>query len=416
MKVVFLNPIAELGGAERSLLDLLWSLRATEPDLQLEVLAFQPGPLLAAVAALGVAARVVEMPDAQTRLGDSGLGLRTLTDLGRGLAAAPGFAHFLHRLRNEIRASSPDILHSNGLKAHLLGAWVRPSGVPLVWHLRDFLSTRPVMRRILPRFESRAAAAIGISEAVSSDARIVLRKVPVQTVLNAVRTHDFADLAVEPADLDRLAGLESSPSSTVRIGMLATHASWKGHALFLEVARRVSGRRVRFYLVGGPLYVTSGSQTETASLQASVTGAALGGSCGLIPFQQDPRPIYRALDVVVSASTRPEPFGRTVAEAMAAGRTVVAPDSGGIPEQIADGVTGRLYRPGDAAALAGILTELVASPQDRARLGEAAARHAAVQLDARRLGRQVLEVYRGVVRASVTDASARETRSAGRRR
>ena len=97
MKVLFVNPIGELGGAERSLLDLLWSLRGAELGLQLEVVTLRPGPLLAATAALGVPARVIEMPDAHTRLGDSGIGLQTFADLARGLTAAPVFARFLQR-------------------------------------------------------------------------------------------------------------------------------------------------------------------------------------------------------------------------------------------------------------------------------------------------------------------------------
>jgi glycosyltransferase involved in cell wall biosynthesis len=103
--------------------------------------------------------------------------------------------------------------------------------------------------------------------------------------------------------------------------------------------------------------------------------------------------VYRALDIVVNASTRPEPFGRTVAEALAAGRTVVAPSAGGILEQISDGETGRLYPAGDATALASILGSLVASPEERRRLGAAAARHALSHLDAARLGPEVLGVY-----------------------
>jgi glycosyltransferase involved in cell wall biosynthesis len=68
----------------------------------------------------------------------------------------------------------------------------------------------------------------------------------------------------------------------------------------------------------------------------------LGERVGVVPFQRDIAPIFAALDIVVHASTKREPFGRVVAEGMSAGRAVVAVGAGGILEQIEDGKTGLL--------------------------------------------------------------------------
>jgi glycosyltransferase involved in cell wall biosynthesis len=59
-------------------------------------------------------------------------------------------------------------------------------------------------------------------------------------------------------------------------------------------------------------------------------------------------------------------------EAMATGLAVVASDISGIPELIRHGVTGILVPPGDAAAIAGAIAGLSASPAQRQRLGAAA--------------------------------------------
>src|SRR6185437_8182985 len=77
---------------------------------------------------------------------------------------------------------------------------------------------------------------------------------------------------------------------------------------------------------------------------------------------------YAALDVMVHASTQPEPFGRTAIEAMAAGVPVVAAAGGGISEVIEDGLSGLLTPPGDAGALARALADLHARPELRAAL------------------------------------------------
>ena len=62
-------------------------------------------------------------------------------------------------------------------------------------------------------------------------------------------------------------------------------------------------------------------------------------------------------DVVVSASTDPEAFGRVTAEALAMGRLVVATDHGGSRETVVPGDTGWLVRPGDPEDLAIAITE-----------------------------------------------------------
>jgi glycosyltransferase involved in cell wall biosynthesis len=398
LRILYLNPIGELGGAERSLIDLLRSLQDHDRSLELSVLTLAEGPLIDAVRTLGIEVRVVPLPKALARLGDSGLGLGSLGD-GLGAAVAlPAFARFALHLRREIRSFSPRILHSNGLKTHVLAAWLRPPSTTVVWHLRDFLSSRKVMRLVLPRLEARASVGICISEAVARDARHSLRRLPLVTVLNGVDTRALSDPSVVPLDLDGLAGLPAGGPGTIRIGLLATHARWKGHQLLLEAAARVPDPGARFYVVGGPIYTTRGSETDLADLRRQITELGLAGRCGLVPFQVDPRGVYRALDIVVNASTRAEPFGRTVAEALATGRVVVGPSAGGVPEQISDGVTGRLYAPGDVGALARTLRTLVSSPEERLRIGSAAAAHASACLDSRRLGAQVLEAYEGVIR------------------
>jgi glycosyltransferase involved in cell wall biosynthesis len=249
------------------------------------------------------------------------------------------------------------------------------------------------MRSVLPHLETRASVGICISDAVARDARRVLKHLPLATVLNGVNTRAFADQTVAPIDLDTLAGLPAGGTDTVRIGLLATQARWKGHRHFLDAAALLADPKARFYVVGGAIYTTGRSETDIKSLKLEIARLGLSTRFGLVPFQVDPRGIYRALDIVVNASTRPEPFGRTIAEALASGRAVVGPAAGGIPEQIVDGVTGRLYPLGDTRALVSTLMELIASPEERWRLGSAGAEQAKSLLDSRRLGPEVLSVY-----------------------
>jgi glycosyltransferase involved in cell wall biosynthesis len=388
MKVLFVNPIGQLGGAEHALLDLISSLKDCAPSVQASLLTFENGPLLDEAAALGAATVVVPLPESVAKLGDSG-GIDVLASL----LASVRSAAWLPELRKNLLAEQPDLIHTNGFKAHALVAMTRPK-LPLVWHLHDFLSTRPLMSRVLPRLKRQASLALAVSDAVARDARELLSPLPVVTVLNAVRTANFQGPHLLPADLDALANLQPAPPGTTRVGLVATLASWKGHDLFLEAVSGLTTRAARFYLVGGGLYSTAGSQRTLAELGQRIVSLGLEGRAGIIPFQRSIARVYAALDVVVHASTKPEPFGRVVAEAMSAGRTVIAAASGGVLEQIENERTGFLFPLGDVLALRERLDQVVSSDTLRTRIATAATSHARSHLDANRLGVAIHDVHK----------------------
>src|SRR5262249_15351528 len=162
-----------------------------------------------------------------------------------------------------------------------------------------------------------AAGAIAVSEAVGRDVRGLLPGLPTRVIGNAIDVNAFSPAEADPDLLDRLAGLPPAPEAVIRGGVVATYARWEGQDVFLPAAARVlsAGRRVRFYVVGGPIYHTSGSQFSQAELRGLARDLGIEPDVGLIDFQPDPAAVYRALDVVVHASTRPEPFGLTIVEA-----------------------------------------------------------------------------------------------------
>ncbi len=69
--------------------------------------------------------------------------------------------------------------------------------------------------------------------------------------------------------------------------------------------------------------------------------------------------LYRRCNVVVHPA-RWEGFGLAMLEAMLAGRPVVAAGAGSAPELVADGMTGLLFPPDDAEALARDVTTVLA--------------------------------------------------------
>jgi glycosyltransferase involved in cell wall biosynthesis len=392
MRVLYINPIGELGGAERNLLDMIWSLRQHAPSIETEVLSFAQGPLTDAVAQLGAPCHVLPLPRRLHQLGESGPLSKTVL---KSVARASALLGFVAELKRWLAGSPAQVLHTNGLKAHVLAAVARASRQKLVWHMHDFVAHRPAMRRLMPLFRGRADRAIAVSEAVATDLRPLVGRLPVEVILNGIRTDHFQRQGVIPLDLDAEAHLPAQ--AAVRIGLIATYAHWKGHELFIDAVARTDSNAARYYIIGGPVYGTDASQVSEAQLRQRIRGLNLENVIGLIPFQQDPARVYAALDVVVHASTRPEPFGRTVAEALSSGCAVVAAGAGGVLEQITHLKDGLLFKAGSAEDLSAALRLLLTDTALRNRIASAGPARAREALDAQRLGPQVAAVYRALL-------------------
>jgi glycosyltransferase involved in cell wall biosynthesis len=376
LKVVYLNPSGQMGGAERSLLDFMSSLRDAEPHLALELITGQDGPLVEKVRGLGCSARAVPYPRALARLGDAGAAgsTRIIGSLGRASLSTPSIALYVGRLRRILAAAAPDLVHTNGFKMHVLGAWAAPRGVPVLWHIHDYLGTRAVMARMMKMHANRCAAVVTNSLSVAEDVRAACGSgVRVFPIHNAIDLGRFSPEG--PAlDLDRLAGLAPPDTPVVRIGLVATMARWKGQEVFLRALQMVSCQApVRGYLIGGALYETDGSQYRLEDLRRIVSQMGLADRIGFTGFVEDASAAMRALDIVVHASTRPEPFGLVIAEAMACGRAVVVSEGGGASEIVTPGEDALAHQAGSASALAQRIIELVRDPALRASLGRRAA-------------------------------------------
>jgi glycosyltransferase involved in cell wall biosynthesis len=97
--------------------------------------------------------------------------------------------------------------------------------------------------------------------------------------------------------------------------------------------------------------------------------------------------------VVAMPGLWPEPFGLVGIEALAAGRPVVASDTGGVRDWLDDGVSGLCVKPGDPAALARALQELLADPARQQAMGEAGRERVAARFTAERHVAALLDAY-----------------------
>ncbi len=150
---------------------------------------------------------------------------------------------------------------------------------------------------------------------------------------------------------------------------------WKGHEVFLEAAAVVLERHPTcvFAVIGDVLFDSVrrrfGDRRQQMERRAKELGVA--DRVRFLGQRTDVPRLLGAVDVLVHPSREPEPFGRSVAEAMAASVPVVASRIGGIPEIVTDGENGLLVPAGDAAALAEVISKLLGDDSLRARLAAA---------------------------------------------
>jgi glycosyltransferase involved in cell wall biosynthesis len=377
MKVVFLNATGQLGGAERVLVCLLKALRSEKPNWELQVVAGDDGPLIPLLADLGFKVEVLSMPQSLVNMGEAS----TRNPLAL-IGAFVGAFGYRNRLRKLLTRGRPDVIQTLNFKMHLLAACSTISGARLCWHVHDFVSNRFLTRKLMRLLSGRPACVVAISESVARDLKSI-SKVPsrVRTILNAV-------------DLDHFSpeGPTWPPCGEPSVGFIATFARWKGHEVFLRAVESLP-RRFRVYIAGGGLYKTAGSQITSEELRVLTETLRLTDRVTFTGFLDDTAPLLRSLDVVVHASTEPEPFGLTVAEAMACGRPVVASLAGGVTEILDDGVNGLGHSPGDIQGLARSIDRLLCEPELRKRYGFAARLTAQAKLDPKRMAQQFIDIY-----------------------
>lgn len=118
---------------------------------------------------------------------------------------------------------------------------------------------------------------------------------------------------------------------------------------------------------------------------------------------------YAAADIVVSASTDPEAFGRVPPEAAAMGKPVVATNHGGARETVLPGISGLLTPPGDAGALAAAIADLLQRPtSELCRMGEAGQAHVRANFSVEHMQRETLALYESLLASGLHGKRPRE--------
>jgi glycosyltransferase involved in cell wall biosynthesis len=333
-RVLFIQPFAGKGGSENVLLRILQSM---DDRFETSVLLLQRGSLADEIEAMGLHTEIYSLP---------------------GKRSVPAFPVAARNLAARLRDQGISVIHANGTKAALLGAFLAPHlDVPLLWmkHGHDFDWWAP--RLIGPRCDR----IVCVSNAVAAHFPAELRE-RVSVI--------YPGVSLLPAD----EGASQTRPQVVCVGRLDPKKGIATLIQAIDVLRR-RGTYAELDVVGPPNPKSPRYETR---LRRLVEKLSLEDRVRLRGWVDDLDAVYRESRVVALASRSLVP-GRaaegtplTLLEGMNHSRPVVAPQEDGIQEIVGDG--GTLVSDGDPAAYADVLAPYLVDASLAERVGQAAHR------------------------------------------
>jgi glycosyltransferase involved in cell wall biosynthesis len=301
------------------------------------------------------------------------------------------------RLAKLARAHAVGLIHARSRAPAWSALWAaRQLGLPFVTTYHGVYNARSGLKRFYNSVMARGDLVIANSAFTASHvarehgldpARII-------TIPRGVDTGRFAPDLVDPAAVAGTRGRFGAGPATILLVLAARLTGWKGQKLAIEalsILSRSRGEDIRLVLAGD----AQGRDAYVSELQTMAIAAGIAERVHLPGHVQDTPALLAAADIVLAPSTDPEAFGRSVAEAQAMGRPVVASAHGGHLETVRDGETGILVAPGSAQDLAEALRHLIeAGKPARDAMGEAARKRVHELFSKQALQRATLDVYR----------------------
>jgi glycosyltransferase involved in cell wall biosynthesis len=361
-RVLFVNHTAQSGGGELALRLLIRHLDKTLVEHQL--LLFEDGPIAESLRA-DTSIHIFPLSDEIRNARKDTLGAIKLSTL-RKFASLP---LFVLRLSRMIRNLNVDVVHTNSLKADVLGGIAaRLAGKRVVWHVRDRVAEDYLPSRTVHAFRRLARL---IPHAIIANSHATLETLGLPENEHGHRANRCPATVVHDGfDFAELPEQENSPGAGPLVGFIGRISPWKGQDVFLRAIHLIHSEfpLAHFQIIGSALF---GEEAYADHIRRLCTELGLDQRVEFCGFIRDVQRHIAKLDVVVHASTIPEPFGQVIIEGMAAGKPVIASRGGGATEIVVDGVSGLLVPMKDPGALAAAMRKLLRDADLRARLGAA---------------------------------------------
>lgn len=302
------------------------------------------------------------------------------------------------RLNRLITSEDIDLVHARS-RAPAWSAYhaARQTGKPFVTTIHGAYGAGSSLKRAYNSVMVRGERVIAISEFIRDYA---LKNYPslderrVVVIYRGVDTHQFRPGNVPAARIIQLSQAWSLPDGAPVILLPGRLTRLKGQSVLIRALAACASPDAVLVFVGGD----AGREAFKVELRKIASEAGVGDRIRFAGHCRDMPAAYSLASVVVSASTKPEGFGRTAVEGQAMGRPVVVTDHGGARETVVPGETGWRVQPGDHGAMASALDAALAlSQEERAALSERAVAHVISHFSLDLMKQRTLTLYHDIL-------------------
>jgi len=303
-------------------------------------------------------------------------------------------------LADVIRYGNINIVHARSRAP----AWsaclaAKRTGARFVTTYHGIYNARSPLKRAYNSIMARGEAVIANSK-FTADHVVVEHSVEndrLHVIPRGIDVEAFTPANVTQPRIDALKDLWRLKPDKKVIVLPARLTRWKGQLVFLEALARLPARDFEAVMVGD----AQERDSYVGELRRAIDRLDLSQVVRIPGHCSDMPAAFMLADVIVTPSVEPEAFGRVAVEAQAMQRPVVASKLGAQTETIVDGVTGFLFLPGDADALAKAMTRALTLTADQRNRLAAAARERVLRLyTVEAMCAATLRVYRSLLSVS----------------
>lgn len=184
------------------------------------------------------------------------------------------------------------------------------------------------------------------------------------------------------------------PADKPLVTLIGRLTNWKGQKLLIEALNKIKDMDFHCLLIGDD----QGRTQYSEALHDMIEQYGMEDRYTFIRHVSDVPAVMLVSDVVLSTSIEPEAFGRIAIEGQAMGRVVVASDIGGSKETVIDGVTGKLFKSGDADDLASAINwALSLSKEDKDKIGANAIKNVKEHFTKQIMCDKTISVYEEII-------------------
>ena len=255
------------------------------------------------------------------------------------------------QLESFIRNRDIELVHARS-RAPAWSAYraVKRTGVPFVTTFHGVYAQNSWFKKHYNSVMAKGDRVIAISQDIKK--RLIhdyaVPKERIRLIYRGVDSTYFNPASVTPSEVGHYIDHANLPHNMRFVVLPGRYTRWKGMHLLIEAMARVQTPDLCALIVGP----SGGQDGYVFELEKMIRNYGLENKVLLLGPCENMRALYALASIVVSASIKPEPFGRVTAESMAMGRPTLGPDFGGAAEQIVHAESGWLYEPKDAQSLA----------------------------------------------------------------